>query len=641
MRLAFLPRRRRRVPLHAGIITAVLAACLLLVGLDGWRSWQTRDARINADAAETANLARSLAQHAYDTSHAADVMLTGLRERLETEGSSPDNVARLDHMVAIAQAEVPELCGLTVLDATGGRITAGRNAAGDPFNVADRAFFEYHRSHADRGVQVGDVIHSRADGQWCFTVSRRVDAADGRFAGVVMARISVAFLQGFYRSFSAGREGLISLASMKGTIIARTDATDVNVGADVSGGPIFRRIAAGQQTGSFRYVSPLDGITRLGSFRTIDSYPLYIVVAHGLSEVLAGWRADAWLHLAVSLGVAAALAMAGRRFARQVRIGQRAERRYRLLADNSSDAIVCMGLDGSRRYASPAFTGLTGWSVEEGVDGYRDTIIHPDDRQMLASVLSRLQSGAAEQVTSCFRYVRKDGSLVWVEGRARLLEGIDGDTQIISNVRDITDRRAAEDQVAVLNRELALQANTDGLTGLANRRRFDEVLDQEWRRAMREETSLSLLMIDVDRFKLYNDRHGHQQGDACLRAVATAMAQVARRPADLTARYGGEEFAVLLPGVDAQGAAALAGRVLAAVRAAGIGHEDNTPAGVATVSIGAATAMPSMDMEACDTAALVAAADAALYEAKHGGRNQVVTQAGMTHSDLLGRALRA
>lgn len=639
MRLTFLPRRR--IPLHVGIAAAVLAVCLLLVGLDGWRTWQARDAAIAADKIETANLARSLAQHAHDIVHVADMTVSGVRERVETDGVSLDRMGRLNRFIAMRMAEVPALRGLEVFDAAGDRVTGERDAEGHPVNVADRAYFEYHRTHADRGVHVGEVIRARGDGQWSIPVSRRLDAADGRFAGVAMARISVEFLQDFYRSFASGHDGLITLTSMKGIVVARSDEAGSSVGADISAGTIFREVAAGRPMGSFRYVSVLDGVTRLGSFRTLDDYPLFIIVAHGLDEVLAGWRADARLHLAVSLCVAAALAVAGRRFARQVRIGQRAERRYRLLAENSSDAIVCMGLDGSRRYASPAFTRLTGWSVEESLGERCDNIIHPDDRQILADVQSRLLSGAEDQVTSCLRYIRKDGSGVWVEGRARLLRDTNGDTQIISNVRDITDRRAAEDQVAVLNQKLARQANTDGLTGLANRRRFDEALDQEWRRGAREETPLSLLMIDVDRFKLYNDRHGHQGGDACLRAVAAAMAQVARRPADLTARYGGEEFAILLPGVDAQGAAALARRVLAVVRATGIAHEDNTPAGVATVSIGVATAIPSMAMEAPSLAALVAGADAALYEAKRSGRNRMVAQAGPAPVDVPGTVVPA
>ncbi len=623
MRLAF-PWRRPRVPLHAGIIVAVVAMCLLLLGLDSWSTWQAGEAAVAADKTETANLARSLAQHASDTLHITDVILCGLRERVETDAPSEKRTARLERLIAMRLAGVPALSGLAVFDAAGAMLAGEHSTTGGAFTVADRAYFEYHRTHADRGMQVDDAILSRADGLWSITVSRRLDDPQGRFAGVVRGRISVAFLRDFYRSFAIGPRGLISLGSLSGVIIARSDL-DAAGGSNVSAGPVFRKVAAGQLSGSFRYVSPLDGITRLGSFRRIEGSPLYIVVGHALDDVLAGWRANARLHLAVSLLVSGLVALAGRRFAGQVRTRQLAERRYRLLAENSSDAIVCIGLDGSRRYISPAFTALTGWSAEEGVCGRAGDIIHPDDREEHAQLVPRLLSGAA-QVTSCFRFVCKDGSLLWVEARARLLQGVDGQTQVICNVRDISERRAAENQVAMLNLELAEQANTDGLTGLANRRCFDATLEQEWRRAARDETPLALLMIDVDRFKLYNDRYGHQQGDECLRTVATTMAQVARRPADLTARYGGEEFVVLLPGVDEAGAAAIAARMLAAIRATGIEHAANPPPGVVTASIGVASVLPRPGRAESSAATLIERADAALYQAKRTGRDRAATQ---------------
>ncbi len=625
MRLPFPSWRRRPRRLHAGVVAAVLAVCLLLLGLDGWSTWQAGEARVAADEAETANLARSLAQHAHDTLHVADVILCGLRERIEEEPPSPERSARLERLIAMDAGDVPALSGLAVFDAQGQRVAGERDGTAGDFSVEDRAYFEFHRTHADRGAHVGGVIRSRADGQWSITVSRRVDDARGGFAGVARARISVAFLQDFYRSFAVGERGLITLMSTRGIVVARTDTVRATIGSNVSDGPLARRVGAGQWSGSFRYDSPLDGVTRLGSFRRLDDYPLYVIVAHSRDEVLAPWRASARRHLAVSLFVSAVLALAGRRFAAQVRTRQQAERRFRLLAENSSDAIVCMGLDGSRRYVSPSFTALTGWSAEEGVAGRSADIIHPEDRGEHARLVGRLLSGA-EQVTWCFRYLCKDGAPLWVEARARLLQGLDGETQVICNVRDITDRRAAEARVETLNRELAEQAYTDGLTGLANRRRFDEALDQEWRRAAREEVPLALLMIDVDRFKLYNDRYGHQRGDECLRAVAAAMAQVARRPADLTARYGGEEFVVLLPGVDEAGAGAIAARMLAAIRATGIEHAGNPPSGIVTASVGVASVLPRQGWAESSPAALVEQADAALYEAKRAGRDRAVTQ---------------
>ena len=212
---------------------------------------------------------------------------------------------------------------------------------------------------------------------------------------------------------------------------------------NVSSSPAFRMISAGQLSGSTFGVSPVDGVTRLGSFRKVDDYPIFVLVAHALDQVLADWRSDARLHLAISLLVSTVLVVAGSRFANQVRIRQRVEHRYRLLSENSSDAIECITLDGRRSYVSPAFTVLTGWSHDEAVTGEMGDIIHPDDKRLAAEVPRRLLAGSV-QVTLCFRYIRKDGTPLWVEARARLLRGDGQDAQVIANVRDITDRRAVE-----------------------------------------------------------------------------------------------------------------------------------------------------------------------------------------------------
>ncbi len=632
MRQLFLLRWRREIPLHARIVAIVLAICLLLVGLDGFRTWQARRDVIAADKVETANLARSLAQHAHDNLDVVGVILSGFRERMEVNGLQPDQTGRLDHAIALRLRETPMLCGLAVLDAAGVRVVGDPDSA-DIVPIADRAALAYHGGHADRGIRVGEITRSCAGGQWSLTVSRRIDDRQGRFAGIIRARVSIALLHRYYGSFAIGKRGIISLVTLGGSIVVRTDDKNARIGTSITSGTIFPRISAGEAAGNFRSVSPIDGVTRLGSFRRVDDYPLCILVGHAQDEVLAAWRISAWLHMAVSIVASALLVLGGSRVASQVRIRQQAERRYRLLADNSSDAIVCIGLDGSRRYVSPAFTVLTGWSVEEILAPCAADIIHPDDRPCVAAMIPPLLAGAA-QATACFRYICRDGSLMWVETRARLLRCDDGEMQIISNVRDITDRRAAEDRVAMLNRELAEQASTDGLTGVANRRRFDEALLQEWQRVRQEGLPLSLLMIDVDRFKLFNDRYGHQRGDECLRAVAAATATATRGPAALTARYGGEEFVVLLPGLDAAAAATLAGRVLMAIRAMGIEHEDNAASGVVTVSVGAATVMPWAGSDAGAGTTLVAAADAALYEAKRGGRDRVVTQVDILHLDL-------
>jgi len=178
-------------------------------------------------------------------------------------------------------------------------------------------------------------------------------------------------------------------------------------------------------------------------------------------------------------------------------------------------------------------------------------------------------------------------------------------------------RRQLEDKNRLLERLSAL----DTLTGIANRRRFDDVLRQEWKRAARDGSCLSLLFCDIDHFKEFNDTYGHQAGDDCLVRVAQAMEDTLNRPADLAARYGGEEFVGLLVDTDAEGARLLAERVRVRVEGLEIEHAPSDVAAVLTVSLGAAAVVPTTGMRPED---LVNLADQALYAAKQRGRNRVV-----------------
>ena len=182
---------------------------------------------------------------------------------------------------------------------------------------------------------------------------------------------------------------------------------------------------------------------------------------------------------------------------------------------------------------------------------------------------------------------------------------------VVETLRDITDEKRAQ---AALER-LAMH---DGLTGLANRRCFDDTLQAEWQRAQRQQLPLSLLMVDVDNFKQYNDSHGHMKGDDCLRKVAGAVASEMRSN-DLVARYGGEEFAVILPNQSLKGAAIVAERIRHRVERLQLPSE-HTGQLCVTVSIGAATALPGLGTE---PAQLIHTADSALYRAKHLGRNRI------------------
>lgn len=180
-------------------------------------------------------------------------------------------------------------------------------------------------------------------------------------------------------------------------------------------------------------------------------------------------------------------------------------------------------------------------------------------------------------------------------------------------------------QVVRQRRMLERLANIDGLTELANRRRFDEVYDQEWQRARQSGRPLSLALLDIDAFKQFNDRYGHPAGDRALRSVARTAGAAMHRPGDLAARYGGEELLLLLPETDAQSAHAMAEALRAAIAGLAIPHEASSVAPVLTVSVGGATFHPAGNEQPFE---LFEAADAQLYRAKQAGRDQVWWRAG-------------
>lgn len=181
--------------------------------------------------------------------------------------------------------------------------------------------------------------------------------------------------------------------------------------------------------------------------------------------------------------------------------------------------------------------------------------------------------------------------------------------------------RSSQQKLLETNLELQRLTNSDGLTGLANRRYFDEYLGAEWKRGQREQSRLGLLMIDVDAFKAYNDNYGHVAGDDVLRRVAAVIQANCARPADLAARFGGEEFAMILPSMSPGGLRLLAEKVRRSIESMQIEHVGSGVTPYVTVSIGAAVLVPGHDGLASQ---LVEAADASLYQAKRNGRNQIM-----------------
>lgn len=174
-----------------------------------------------------------------------------------------------------------------------------------------------------------------------------------------------------------------------------------------------------------------------------------------------------------------------------------------------------------------------------------------------------------------------------------------------------------------LNQSLYHLANLDGLTQVANRRRFDDYFEREWLRMRRERLPIALILCDVDYFKPYNDAYGHQAGDDCLRVIARAINRAVRRPADLVARYGGEEFAILLPNTEEKGAMDVAGKIRESVEECQISHAQSEVGDRVTLSMGLTSLIPTIEIS---PDVVIATADRALYEAKNRGRNRIVSK---------------
>jgi diguanylate cyclase (GGDEF)-like protein/PAS domain S-box-containing protein len=293
---------------------------------------------------------------------------------------------------------------------------------------------------------------------------------------------------------------------------------------------------------------------------------------------------------------------------------------HQVVTQNSRDLIILADFKGRRSYVSDAVEAMGGWTPDELRNQGSLDLVHPQDKPLALAAIRDIVNGRDDARLE-LRIRKVDGDFLWVESSLRAIRDPEtgAQTGMLNVVRDISERKRAEKQLQDAYQAVAALAETDALTRLANRRKFDQYLTTEWRRCMREHTPISLLMIDADYFKTYNDTYGHTRGDSVLKQIAEAARDVVTRPGDLVARFGGEEFSVVLPNTDNEGAKKIADELCAAVRNRQLPHSSN-PIGFLTLSIGYATLVPTFGHHAVN---LIEAADQALYVAKHNGRNQV------------------
>ena len=273
-------------------------------------------------------------------------------------------------------------------------------------------------------------------------------------------------------------------------------------------------------------------------------------------------------------------------------------------------------------YIGPQIETLLGWPQASWVSA-NDWAerMHPEDRDsVVAFCVSQSQAGTDHEAD--YRALTRDGGYVWIRDVVHVLRNEAGEVEsLIGFMFDISERKQTEQQLQQLQQQLEELSYLDGLTGVANRRMFDSRLQVEWSNAQRTGQPLSLILLDIDYFKEYNDHYGHIQGDDCLKGVARALSAAAVRPRDLMARYGGEEFVLLLPETDAQAAAQVAERCRQLIHEQQIHHAHSRVSAWLTLSLGVGTLTPGP----LDTPqAFLEQVDRLLYKAKHAGRNQAM-----------------
>lgn len=503
-------------PIVRLVIAVLSLACVLVVGLAARGAWKSHSEQLKDAEVSTSNIARVLAAHAEAAITVADLVLEDIverSERSERDGIGGFNQDRLRRHLASMSVRAGQLHGIFVYDEQGDCVASSLDGVVKE-NISDQGYFKEHRMHLDQQISINTPVRDHATGIWVIPFSRRLQYANGSFAGVAKATMRLDLFEEIYANLNVGGIGTILLTLDDGTMFYRRPFKEEYIGQNLSSGVVMRAYRTRGPVGTDMLTAKIDGVTRLYSYRHLDSFPLIVAAAVSKEEIYAGWWRTTLKQLAGLLVFIMLLIWCGIKLLRQLAIRENLEKQLHAVSDGLAQA----------------------------------------------------------------------------------------------------------------NKDLSELALKDGLTQLANRRALDGALEREFSRACRNNAQVSLIMLDVDWFKKFNDTYGHQGGDKCLQQIAAALSDQVTRQTDLAARYGGEEFAMLLPETDGEGAATVAERIQKAVSALEMVHACGL-GGKVTVSIGIATFDPSLKTLATP-ADLIKAADDALYHAKHLGRNQVCSSRG-------------
>lgn len=497
-----LPIYTRLTPkaLSLSLIGFILLVCFSLILATAWQMAQSSGERVDAAKITVSNIVLAAEQQARDTMLQADNTLRDLAERVAHDGSGPDQQERLAKLLARQVNNIEGVQGLFIFDAHGNWMANSFSEGLHTKNNSDRAYFVYHREHDDQSIHIGSIVESRTTGEMVIPISRRIETADGAFAGVALATVPVSYFQSFFKRMDVDDAGVIFLALDNGEFLARRPTVAALMTTNLSKGEIFSRYLPQSDSGTAIIKSIVDGIERIYAYRRLAGLPIVAAAGVSYEHVFAPW----WSYVYQSVALVGSI-------------------------------ILALAFLGSLLY------------------------------------------------------------------------------------RQIQQLLVAERELKAIRKELEVIAHTDGLTSLANRRNFDLAMDKEWKRATRNQTSISVILLDIDLFKQYNDQYGHLSGDDCLVRVANLIAANVNRPGDIAARYGGEEFVVLLPDTELAGAVMVAENIRLSLLNAKIQHSAS-PFGIVTISSGVVSTAKTGEENHKE---FLIKADRLLYSAKAQGRNRV------------------
>jgi PAS domain S-box-containing protein len=488
-----LPVGRGRV---GRLVAATAVGIAAIVALVGWMLWDARQVAGDNAVHAAGDLAAALATNIERTIQIDDLALVGVMAGLrvpDIDQVSPHirNLVLFDRAVA-----APNLAALYALDEHGRLIgESGAQWPGSPALSAQSAF-DYHREHADRGLHLSEPFEDSACGGWCVALSRRLDRDDGGFAGIVVGVARLAFFRNLFDQVGSGSNETIALFATDRRLIVRKPYNEADVGRTFQGMQLFDRQATAR-AGSYRHVSPLDNVDRLITYRPVGDLPLILVITQPMSTVFADWRTKAIIVAgavsaltAIAILLVAALVGELRRREEAERTARDNERRYRLIAENSSDIILLSDPRDLRRlYVSPAIRTVLGYEPDDVVGTSGFALSHPDDierfRECVRSVLAE-GSGSLS-----IRLKHKNGDYRWIDISATTVINPDtGTTELVSNFRDGTARKAAEDALSAKNALLnsVLSAIPDGI----------HVLGPDMKQVLTNDTFFKVLELERD-----------------------------------------------------------------------------------------------------------------------------------------------